>query len=119
MQNPILGALRASCSMALLALTASTAHGVTIQWVEVGDPGNACDTQPQGCFGAVADAYGISETEVTTAEYAEFLNAVAATDTYGLYHTAMGNPSPVYWGYGGITRSGSSGSYTYSAIPGR
>jgi len=38
---------------------------------------------------------------------------VAATDTYGLYSTSMG------WVYGGITRSGSPGSYTYSAISGR
>ena len=86
---------------------------VTIDWVTVGDPGNACDTQTQGCFGAVADTYQIGRYEVTNAQYAEFLNAVAATDTYSLYATSMGS------GVGGITRSGSSGSYTYSAIAGR
>jgi len=50
---------------------------------------------------------------VTNAQYAEFLNAVAATDTNNLYNTSMaGN-------FGGITRSGSSGSYTYAVNAGR
>src|SRR5262249_15157193 len=40
-------------------------------------------------------------------------------DPLALYNTNMGNPSPVQFGYGGITRSGSSGSYTYNAIVGR
>ena len=83
---------------------------VTIDWVTVGDPGNAPDTTG---LGAVAYAYQIGKHEVTNAQYAEFLNAVAETDTNGLYNTNMGS------GYGGITRSGSSGSYTYSTISGR
>jgi formylglycine-generating enzyme required for sulfatase activity len=76
----------------------------------VGDPGNAADITG---FGAVATAYRISETEVTNAQYAEFLNAKAASDPLALYNTNMGA------GIGGITRSGSSGSFTYSAIAGR
>lgn len=28
---------------------------VEIDWVPVGDPGNACDPQSQGCFGAVSE----------------------------------------------------------------
>jgi formylglycine-generating enzyme required for sulfatase activity len=94
-------------------LFAPPGHAVSIDWVTVGDPGNACEVQPQGCFGSVADTYRISKYEVTNAQYAEFLNAVAATDTYALYNTSMGS------GFGGITRSGSSGSYTYSPISGR
>ncbi|MBW2422485.1 MAG: SUMF1/EgtB/PvdO family nonheme iron enzyme [Deltaproteobacteria bacterium] len=86
---------------------------MVIDWVTVGDPGNACDTQSQGCFGSVAYEYRISKYEVTNAQYAEFLNAVAATDTNALYDNNMDG------GVGGITRSGSSGSYTYSAIAGR
>jgi sulfatase modifying factor 1 len=86
------------------------ASAVTIDWVTVGDPGNAADTTG---YGAVAETYLIGKYEVTNAQYAEFLNAVADTDTYGLYNTSMSS------GYGGITRSGSSGSYTYSAITGR
>ena len=61
-------------------------------------------------YGSVADVFRVRYEVTTNAQYAEFLNAVAATDTYGLYNTSMGS------GYGGITRSGSSGSYTYSAI---
>ena len=57
---------------------------------------------------------GSAKYEITNAQYAEFLNAVAATDTYSLYNTNMAENM-----YGGITRSGSSGSYTYSAIAGR
>ena len=90
------------------------ASAVSIDWVTVADPGNAVDTTG---YGAVADVYLISEHETTNAQYAEFLNAVADTDTYGLYDTAMGNPTPGW--YGGITRSGDSGSYTYSTIAGR
>ncbi|MBN1488954.1 MAG: SUMF1/EgtB/PvdO family nonheme iron enzyme [Phycisphaerae bacterium] len=63
--------------------------------------------------GAVPYEYRIGKYEVTNAEYATFLNAVARTDSYSLYNTAMGS------GYGGITRSGSSGSYSYEVIPGR
>jgi hypothetical protein len=86
---------------------------VNIDWVTVGDPGNACDTQSEGCFGAVAYTYRISKHEVTNVQYAEFLNAVAMTDTNALY------PTPVGTGTGGITRSGSSGSFSYNAIAGR
>jgi len=95
----------------LLALPAQAE--VTIEWVTVSDAGNACETQSGGCFGAVSYAYRMGKYEVTNAHYTEFLNSVAATDTYGLYSTSMGA------GYGGITRSGSSGSYTYSVIAGR
>lgn len=59
--------------------------------------------------GAVGVSYRIGTYEVTNEQYAAFLNAVAASDPYGLYDTSMGS-SPV----GGITRSGSSGSYVYS-----
>jgi hypothetical protein len=100
--------------LALSSLSAQSASAlVTIDWVSVGDPGNACDTQSQGCFGSVAEPYRISKHETTNAQYAGFLNAVGATDTNALYNTNMGS------GFGGITRGGSSGSYTYSTIGGR
>jgi len=106
---------------------------VTIDWVAVGDPGNADDVQPfircypeeDRYFGSVAYDYCISKYEVTNTQYVEFLNAVAATDTYGLYDTRMGLlgvisvPPDESTYYGGITRSGSSGSYTYSPMAGR
>jgi formylglycine-generating enzyme required for sulfatase activity len=90
---------------------------LSMDWVEVGDPGNACDPGPQGCFGAVSYGYEIGTYEVTNAQYAEFLNAVAVTDLHDLYDPVMGTGPPVY--LGGITRSGSQGSYTYTPIPGR
>ncbi len=46
------------------------------------------------------------------AQYTAFLNTVAATDTYSLYNTNMGTDGTI----AGISRSGSSGSYSYSVI---
>ena len=78
----------------------------SIDWVMVGDPGNAADTTG---YGAVANAFRIMKFEFTNAEYTDFLNAVAATDTYSLYNANMGSNAR-----GGITRSGASGSHTYA-----
>jgi hypothetical protein len=91
-------------------LFALPSPAVTIDWVNVGDPGNTADTTG---YGSVAYTYFIGKYEVTNAQYAEFLNAVARTDTYSLYHPNMGS------GLGGIARSGSAGSYTYTAIADR
>jgi formylglycine-generating enzyme required for sulfatase activity len=94
-------------------LFAFPAHAwVAFDWVTVGDPGNAADKNKKG-YGAVAYTYRISRFEVTNAQYAAFLNAVAATHTNGLYNTDMNSV------YGGIAQSGSPGSYTYSTIAGR
>jgi sulfatase modifying factor 1 len=107
-----------SLSLLVLLLTAAapqaSAQLINMEWVTVGGPGNTCETQSQGCFGAVADAYRIGTYEVTNAQYATFLNAVAATDTHGLYHPSMAHPF-----YGGITRAGTSGSFTYATQLGR
>jgi formylglycine-generating enzyme required for sulfatase activity len=94
-------------------LFSPTARAVNIDWVTVGDPGNACDPQGQGCFGAVGYVYRIGKYEVTNAQYTEFLNAKAAADPLDLYKFEMGS------GFGGITRSGNAGGYTYNAIAGR
>jgi len=96
----------AACLVALLALPA---RAVTIDMVRVGNSGNAGDTTGYGGVGAV---YDIGKYEVTIAQYTEFLNAVAATDPYGLYSTDMAT----YLNVAGISQSGSSGSYTYSVI---
>jgi hypothetical protein len=58
-------------------LLTSTASAVTIDWVTVGNPGNAADDTG---YGAVAGTYQIGKYEVTNAQYAEFLNAKAASD---------------------------------------
>ena len=87
----------------------SVANAGIIEWVTVGDPGNTADTAPAG-HGAVATSFQIMKYEFTNQQYTDFLNSVAATDTYSLYNTHMGSDAR-----GGITRSGSSGSYSYSA----
>jgi len=81
---------------------------ITMDWVTVGDPGNAADTDPAG-YGAVADSFRIMKFEFQNSQYAAFLNAVAKTDPYSLYNANMGSNAR-----GGITQSGSSGSYIYS-----
>jgi formylglycine-generating enzyme required for sulfatase activity len=85
------------------------AAAITIDTVPVGDPGNLADNPGTGLFGRVTTEYRIATTEVTNAQYVEFLNAVAASDPTGLYDTNMGFTSR-----GGIVRSGASGSYAYS-----
>ncbi len=76
-------------------------------FMTVGNSFNAADSTG---YGAVDYLYNIAKFEVTAGQYTEFLNAVAATDTYGLYNTVMWTDP-----YGcKIQRSGVSGSYTYS-----
>ena len=94
---------------ALLGSLSVTAHAAPIiDWVIVGDPGNTADTDPAG-YGAVADSFQIMKFEFTNQQYTDFLNSVAATNTYSLYASSMGTQA-----LGGITRSGASGSYTYA-----
>ena len=101
--------------VALVGSPLAPASAVTVAWQAVSGEGNACDPQPDGCFGAVADFYAITRYEVTNADYAEFLNAVAAiADPNGLYNSAMGSPLPL----GGIARSGT-GPFTYTAVADR
>jgi formylglycine-generating enzyme required for sulfatase activity len=110
-------------ALALVGLTAlllapPSSALVTIDWVAIGDPGNAADTPSTNCHvapcGSVSYAYQISKYEVTNAQYAEFLNAKAASDPLGLYNTSMGSDAT----NGGITRSGVSGSFAYAAKSG-
>ena len=76
----------------------------------VQNPGNSPDTTG---FGAVDYSYRISQFEVTTGQYTEFLNAVAADDTHDLYSVEMWD----HWGGCKIERLGSAGSYTYEVAP--
>jgi formylglycine-generating enzyme required for sulfatase activity len=98
-------------------LSCASAQAGAIETVPVGNPGNPADTRyidgshPSG-VGAVAKSFNIGKTEVTNAQYVEFLNAVADTDTYGLYSPSMGSET-----WGGIVRSGASGSYSYAVKP--
>lgn len=97
-------------TVCLLAATVAVAT-ISIDTVYVGDAGNPND--PETGFGQVNYNYYIGTNEVTNAQYAAFLNATAAMDIYWLYSDAMGAPID-----GGISRSGSPGSYSYSAISG-
>ncbi len=96
----------------------SPASGVNIETVPVGNPGNADDVYGAG-YGGVSYAYNIGKYEVTAGQYTEFLNKVAATDTYGLYNVIMADTELAELeGFGcNIHRSGSPGSYTYSVAP--
>jgi formylglycine-generating enzyme required for sulfatase activity len=102
----------AACLCAVgFGLGVQSAHAVTLDMVTVGDPGNAADTTGfPNPAGAVADAFQIMKYEWTNSQYKDFLNSVAATDTYSLYNASMGSDAR-----GGITQSGASGSYTYAA----
>jgi len=92
----------------LFAVAANLYADVVIPTVPIGNPGNAADTR-YGSFGSVTQPYRIGTFEVTAGQYTEFLNAVAQTDTYGLYSTAMGEEL-----YGcGIQRTGEPGNYSY------
>ena len=88
------------------SLAVSTHAQVTLDMVTVGDPGNTADDTT---YGAVADAFQIMKYEWTNSQYTDFLNSVAATDTYSLYNADMGSNAR-----GGITQSGTSGAYTYA-----
>jgi len=101
------------CGLLLFVLlTSAPALAVSIDWVRVGRAGNAAD-EHTFFYGDVDYAYRIAKYEVTNSQYVEFLNAVAAADPNELYSEEMAA------NFGGITRSGSLGSYQYSAIEGR
>jgi len=85
---------------ALLAAPPPSAAVVTIDWVQVGNPGNPPDTfincsgpnfSGSSTCGQVDYTYYISKYDTTNAQYAEFLNAVDpnGTNTLGLWNTYM------------------------------
>jgi formylglycine-generating enzyme required for sulfatase activity len=86
----------------VLLVTASPAHAVDLDWVTVGDPGNKPDKTGHG---AVAYVFQITKHEVTVAQYAEFLNAVAA----------KGDPRALWNPGQKIERTGAPGAFTYAA----
>ena len=104
--------LRWLIAILVLALSASAAHAVTIETVPVGNLGNADDAHGDG-YGGVSYAYNIGTYEVMAGQYAEFLNAVAKTDAYGLYNAYMWLTDEGCK----IQQSGSSGSFTYDVMP--
>ena len=68
-------------------MAAAAARAVEMEFVTVGNPGNANDVTG---FGGVGYEYKIGKFEVTAGQYAEFLTAVAgSSDPYGLYNGSM------------------------------
>src|SRR5580704_11365713 len=107
-------ALLVGCAVAARASVFQMPTGDTsLSFVTIGDPGN----RSNGTFGAVTYVYQMGEFDVTAAQYCQFLNAVAATDTYGLYNTLMASPGSAGSVGCGIVRSGTAGGYTYSVLP--
>ena len=112
-------------ALTVATLLSSTTQALTYETVPVGNAGNGVDNGPGLVhpsdpawgtdFGAVAYDYNIGKYEVTAGQYTEFLNAVAATDTFELYSSSMG-------GTGGhrtrIFQSGAEGSFTYNVEAG-
>ena len=92
---------------AALITSASAVVTTTMDWVTVGNPGNAADTTT---YGAVAYAYQIGKYEVTNAQYGAFLNAKGQSNSNGIYNSSMSTY--------GITQSGSSSSFIYSVTSG-
>lgn len=89
----------------------------SLETVSVGDPGNPPDDNG---FGSVPYAYKIGKFEVTTAQYAEFLNAKAKSTSDGdLWFNEMDivTQSPGF--RCGIERTGEMGSYAYRVFPER
>lgn len=95
--------LGVGCLVAVAGLQAA----VPIESVFVGDANNPADTSGSG---SVPYTYYLAKQEVNNTQYATFLNAKAQSDPTGLYNLAMAS-----WG---ISRSGVSGTYTYSVNPG-
>lgn len=112
---------RVASVVASVLFAAATSSANPPELVTIGSPNNPAHAA-NGCYdppgsascGSVPDVYGIGLYEVTNAEYEEFLEAVADADPNGLYNTSMSSDAR-----GGITRSGSSGSYSYAVKAGR
>jgi len=96
--------------LGLVLLPATGWAQVSVGLVGVGDAGNAADTTG---YGSVGYNYSIGTYEVLNSQYAAFLTAVAAADTYNLYNVSMATDAR-----GGILQSGISGAYTYSVKSG-
>jgi formylglycine-generating enzyme required for sulfatase activity len=97
--------------------TGTWTGAASLEFVTVGDPGNAADTAVMvrdgtSGYGSVPYVYQIGTYQVTAGQYCAFLNAVAATPEYGVYNPYMDTKSNAYGC--NIIQTGSSGSYTYS-----
>lgn len=88
-------------------VASTTANAVVIDTVPIGNAGNLPDAR-YGNYGTVDHNFRMGVTEISNAVYAQFLNSVAKSDPYELYHPGMGNVLR-----GGIVRNGPDGNYDY------
>jgi len=89
------------------SVSADPLSGMLMAFID--EPGNTDDTSG---LGGVSYSYRLAVHEVSNTLYVEFLNAVAVSDPNGLYADIMTSSDR-----GGILRTGSPGSYTYSIKP--
>ncbi|MBN1458499.1 MAG: SUMF1/EgtB/PvdO family nonheme iron enzyme [Armatimonadetes bacterium] len=88
-----------TAALVLLCLGSLAQAAITIDTVTVGNAGNTGELSGSGgtsrICGGVAYTYNIGKYEVTAKQYTDFLNSKAKCDgdPYGLYNTAMGDPS--------------------------
>lgn len=97
-------------AVAGLCAAAAQAGPITIDMVEVGNPGNAANPAAPTSIatrggGSVSYVFNIGKYEVTNAQYSEFLNSIAkVSDPNNLFNTSMQ-----------IQRTGTAGNFSYSA----
>ena len=72
-----------------VTITVTDVEESVFHFVPVGNPGNAADPATGSLYGDVNYEYSIGQYEITIGQYTEFLNAVAASDPYGLYNSSM------------------------------
>jgi sulfatase modifying factor 1 len=114
-------ALKSLFLLSALAFCAPVASAVTIDWLPVGNPGNAADTRVRSDgtagYGSVSYSYQIAKYDVTNSQYIEFLNAKdpSGANSLQLYDANM---TASIWGGINYDSAAASGS-KYSAIAGR
>jgi formylglycine-generating enzyme required for sulfatase activity len=84
-------------ALVCVSMVSAAAAAVSIETVPVANTANTGELSgagaggqgPDRICGAVDYEFNIGKYEVTAGQYTAFLNAVAVTDTYGLYNTSM------------------------------
>ena len=107
MAPSLAGASQKGTSSHRTAVTGS----VNMASVVVSHPGNASDPATQ--VGSVDYEFRMGQFDITIGQYTLFLNAVAQSDSHGLYNPKMATDLQV----AGIARTGSPGRYRYRVLP--
>ena len=77
------------------ATTGTWTGSASLEFVPVGNPGNAADPATGSQYASVPYTYQMGKYDVTVGQYTAFLNAVAKTDTYG-FRWAPGRAKPAW-----------------------